>query len=126
MKKIFEKVKADKRIIIGYSASLFLLLVTYIVTLLANKELKERSDKMDHTYNVLFNLEAILSTIKDAETGVRGYALTRDVNFLDPFINSKQISDSLYKQLLFQTKDNPVQNNRLVDLKSVMERRFEI
>jgi len=126
MKKIFEKVKADKRIIIGYSASLFLLLVTYIVTLLANKELKERSDKMDHTYNVLFNLEAILSTIKDAETGVRGYALTRDVNFLDPFINSKQISDSLYKQLLFQTKDNPVQNNRLLDLKSVMERRFEI
>jgi signal transduction histidine kinase len=126
MKRIFEKVKADKRIIIGYSASLFLLLVTYLVTLLANKELKERSDKMDHTYHVLFNLEAIISTIKDAETGVRGYALTNDVNFLEPFINSKEISDSLYNQLLLQTKDNPVQYNRLLDLKSVIERRFEI
>ena len=62
MKRIFEKVKADKRIIIGYSASLFLLMVTYLVTLLANRELKDRSNQVDHTYNVLFNLEYLLST----------------------------------------------------------------
>jgi CHASE3 domain sensor protein len=109
MKRIFEKVKADKRIIIGYSASLFLLLVTYLVTLLANKELKDRSNRMDHTYNVLFNLEHLLSTIKDAETGVRGYALTKDINFLDPYIHSKETADSIYNHLLLQTKDNPIQ-----------------
>ncbi len=126
MKRIFEKVKADKRIIIGYSASLFLLLVTYLVTLLANKELKDRSNRLDHTYNVLFNLEYLLSTIKDAETGVRGYALTRDINFLDPYINSKQTADSLYNHLLLLTKDNPVQSDRLKELKAVMGRRYEM
>jgi signal transduction histidine kinase len=126
MKRIFEKVKADKRIIIGYSASLFLLLVTYLVTLLANKELKDRSNRVDHTYNVLFNLEYLLSTIKDAETGVRGYALTRDINFLDPYIHSQEIADSLHKLLLLLTKDNPIQSDRLKELKTVMDRRYEI
>ncbi len=126
MKRIFEKVKADKRIIIGYSASLFLLLVTYLVTLLANKELKDRSDRMDHTYNVLFNLEYLLSTIKDAETGVRGYALTKDINFLEPYIHSKEVADSIYNYLLLQTKDNPIQFTRMNELKSVMDKRYEL
>lgn len=126
MKRIFEKVKADKRIIIGYSASLFLLMVTYLVTLLANRELKDRSNQVDHTYNVLFNLEYLLSTIKDAETGVRGYALTKDINFLDPYINSKEIADSLHTLLLLLTKDNPIQLNRMQELKSVMDKRYEM
>ena len=126
MKRIFEKVKADKRIIIGYSASLFLLMVTYLVTLLANRELKDRSNQLDHTYNVLFNLEYLLSTIKDAETGVRGYALTRDINFLDPYIHSRETADSVYNLLLLLTKDNPIQLTRLQDLKSVMDKRYEM
>lgn len=126
MKRIFEKVKADKRIIIGYSASLFLLLVTYLVTMLANQELKGRSNRLEHTYNVLFNLEYLLSIIKDGETGVRGYALTRDINFLDPYLNSKQKADSLHSLLLTLTKDNPVQVTRLTELKTVLERRFQM
>ena len=126
MKRIFEKVKADKRIIIGYSASLFLLMVTYLVTLLANRELKDRSNQLDHTYNVLFNLEYLLSTIKDAETGVRGYALTRDINFLDPYIHSRETAESVYSLLLSLTKDNPIQLTRLQDLKSVMDKRYEM
>lgn len=126
MKRIFEKVKADKRIIIGYSASLFLLLVTYLVTLMANKELKDRSNKLEHTYNVLFNLELLLSTIKDAETGVRGYALTRDVNFLDPFLHSRQKADSIHKELTVLSKENIVQLNRLNDLKTELANRYNM
>ena len=126
MKRIFEKVKADKRIIIGYSASLFLLLVTYLVTLLANKQLKDRSERLDHTYNVLFNLEYMLSLIKDAETGVRGYALTRDINFLDPYVHSKEMADSIYNRLKLLTKEDIVQQNRLNELKAIMDSRFEM
>jgi signal transduction histidine kinase len=126
MKRIFEKVKADNRIIIGYSASLILLLITYLVTLIANNKLKQRTELIDHTYNVIFNLELMLSTIKDAETGARGYALTRDINFLDPYINSKERADSLQKFLLAFTKDNQVQQDRLIELKELMGKRFEI
>ena len=126
MKRIFEKVKADKRIIIGYSASLFLLLVTYLVTLMANKELKDRSNRLDHTYNVLFNLELLLSTLKDAETGVRGYALTRDINFLDPYLHSREKADSIHKELMVLSRENIVQLNRLKELKSELDSRYNM
>ena len=126
MKKVFEKVKADRRIIIGYSASMILLLITYIVTLVANNNLKERTVMVDRTVNVIFNLELLLSTIKDAETGARGYALTRDISFLDPFVNSKEKVDSLQKYLVVLTKDNMVQQDRLTKLKAFTKERFNM
>ena len=126
MKKVFEKVKADRRIIIGYSASMILLLITYIVTLVANNNLKQRTVMVDHTVNAIFNLELLLSTIKDAETGARGYALTRDISFLDPFVNSKEKADSLQKYLVVLMKDNLVQQDRLTQLKELTKERFEI
>jgi signal transduction histidine kinase len=126
MKKVFEKVKADKRIIIGYSTSLFLLLVTYVVTMIANNQLKDSTATVEHTYKLISALEVLLSKLKDAETGVRGYALTRDINFLQPYDNSKTDCDSIYKKIVILTKDNPVQQYRLLDLKKAMKRRFEI
>ena len=125
MKRIFEKVKTDRRIIIGYSASLFI--AGYLPGNIAGKQrIKKRSDRLDHTYTVLFNLEYLLSTIKDAETGVRGYGLTKDISFLEPYIHSKEKADSLHSYLLLLTKDNPVQLNRLKELKSVMDKRYEM
>jgi signal transduction histidine kinase len=126
MKKVFEKVKADKRIIIGYSTSLFLLLVTYVVTMIANNQLKDRTATVEHTYKLISTLEVLFSKLKDAETGVRGYALTRDTIFLEPYENSKSVCDSIYQKITMLTKDNPVQQYRLLDLKKSMKRRFEI
>ncbi len=126
MKKVFEKVKADKRIIIGYSASLFLLLVTYLVTLSANKQLKERTSVVEHTYRLIGNLDLLLSNLKDAETGVRGYGLTRDADFLEPYNKSKAISDSIYLIIQEQIKDNIPQRERLIELERDIDKKFEL
>lgn len=126
MKRVFEKVKPDSRIIIGYSASLFLLLVVYIVTIYSNRQLKEKTNLVEHTHKVIFNLEVLLSTMKDAETGVRGYALTHDDDFLTPYINSHPEADSILIILEELCKDNQVQLQRLAELKTVIDHRFEI
>ena len=126
MKKIFEKVKPDSRIIIGYSASLFLLLVVYVVTLVANNKLKEKTRWVEHTYQVLLGLETMLSKIKDAETGVRGYAITGNNDFLEPYIHSEEMVDSIYNGLHILSRDNPTQLRRLVELKEVCNIRFRL
>jgi signal transduction histidine kinase len=126
MKKIFEKVKPDSRIIIGYSASLFLLLVVYVVTLVANSKLKEKTLWIEHTYQVILSNETLLSKMKDAETGVRGYAITGNDDFLEPYIHSEEAVDSIYNGLKKLTKDNPVQQRRLAELKEVCDKRFRI
>ena len=126
MKKVFEKVKADKRIIIGYSTSLILLLVTYVVTMISNNQLKSKAANVEHTFKLISSLEVLLSKLKDAETGVRGYALTWDINFLEPYQNSNQICDSISKTIDILTKENPVQQDRLLDLKKIIKKRFEL
>ncbi len=126
MKKVFEKVKPDSRIIIGYSASLFLLLVVYVVTLFANRQLKERTARVEHTYKVIFKLESLLSSVKDAETGVRGFALTHDTDFLAPYNNSVRVLDDIYQGLVLLTKENYIQQQRLGELKVVINKRFRI
>jgi PAS domain S-box-containing protein len=41
------------------------------------------------TRDVVEHLEAILSIVKDAETGQRGFVLTGDENYLRPYVNAK-------------------------------------
>lgn len=126
MKRVFEKVKADKRIIIGYSTSLFFLLVTYLVTMFANYQVKKRTALVEHTYKLISGMEMLLSKLKDAETGVRGYALTRDLAFLEPYVNSQSMADSIFNEINILTQDNIVHQQRLTGLKKSIDRRFEI
>ena len=126
MKRVFEKVKPDSRIIIGYSASLFLLLLVYVVTLIANDRLKKRTAWMEHTYKVMFELESLISKMKDAETGVRGYYITKDIDFLEPYNNSEKAMDSIHKNLVILTGDNTLQQERLDELQAAYKERFRI
>src|SRR5688572_15779351 len=40
---------------------------------------------VNHTHEVVQSLETLLSTLKDAETGQRGYLLYGDERFLEPY-----------------------------------------
>jgi CHASE3 domain sensor protein len=40
---------------------------------------------VEHTHKVLLELETTLSVVKDAETGQRGYLLTGDKRYLEPY-----------------------------------------
>ncbi|MFT3682452.1 MAG: CHASE3 domain-containing protein [Ferruginibacter sp.] len=126
MKRVFDKIKPDKRIIIGYSSSLFLLLITYLVTIFANKELRERTSRVEHTYKLIASLDALMSVMKDAETGVRGYGLTKNSDFLEPYINSNKAADSICAAIMEQTKSNVNQQDRLAEIKTTIQKRFEI
>src|SRR3954453_15436392 len=49
------------------------------------EKLVTASDLVNHTHIVKLKLEQTLSYLKDAETGQRGYLLTKDSSFLQPF-----------------------------------------
>ncbi len=126
MKRVFQKVKADKRILIGYGTSLMFLLITYFFTISVNSRLKEKTSALEHTFRLISNLEILLSKIKDAETGVRGFALTRDEAFLEPYVHSKSATDSIFKIIVTMSATNKAQVDRLSQLKLLIENRFDI
>ncbi|MDX1628366.1 MAG: CHASE3 domain-containing protein, partial [Fulvivirga sp.] len=45
-----------------------------------------------HSSLILKELESILSMVKDAQTAHRGYELTGDSSFLDPYINKREFA----------------------------------
>ncbi|HEY0669788.1 MAG TPA: CHASE3 domain-containing protein [Sphingobacteriaceae bacterium] len=49
------------------------------------------------SYAIIHSANTLLSTIRDAETGQRGFIITNDTNYLKPFYNARQNLDSVYK-----------------------------
>ena len=109
---------ARVRIAAGFAAALLVLLVGG-----ASSDAVARSSRaaslVSHTDSVLIERERLLSTLKDAETSSRGYVLTGDTTFLDPFKGAQAKLTALLKQLRASTADNPVQQERLDTLESV-------
>ncbi len=79
---------------------------------------------VDHTHQVLENLEALLSTLKDAETGQRGYLLTDQDSYLEPYQKAHDVWNKPFETLKTLTKDNKAQQDRLAELGPLVESKF--
>jgi methyl-accepting chemotaxis protein len=94
-------------------------LVSGLVSLVSYQSVSSllgNSAMVDHTYKVLGRVDAVRSSLKDAETGQRGYLITADQAYLDPHTQALTDLDAEQKDLRTLTKDNPRQQQRLDDL----------
>src|SRR5580693_632389 len=53
-------------------------------------------------------LDQILQTMLDSETGVRGYLITGNTNYLDPYYRAQSEYEHEFDNLAVMTADNPV------------------
>jgi CHASE3 domain sensor protein len=66
------------------------------------------------------------STIKDAETGRRGFQLTLDTIYLQPYFSSVKTLPVELKELDSLVKDNPEQTKRVDTLQQLTNNQFAI
>jgi signal transduction histidine kinase len=121
-----KQLKNDFRIKMGYGAAFILLLISYILTWYANQELVIQSRLVIHSNAVISHMEGLASYMKDAETGVRGYALVKDPSFLDPYYKSKSAIDSTFRLLKTETIDNTDQQILLYTVKKYIDEKYNI
>jgi signal transduction histidine kinase/DNA-binding response OmpR family regulator/CHASE3 domain sensor protein len=79
--------------------------------------LQTNSQKIWHTHEVLIALDDLLSTTQDAETGQRGYLLTGDDRYLEPYQRAVTDVATRTEALGSLTTDNPVQQANQAQLK---------
>jgi CheY-like chemotaxis protein/CHASE3 domain sensor protein len=79
--------------------------------------LRANSQKIWHTHDVLMAMDELLSTMQDAETGQRGYLLTGNDKYLEPYQVAVADIGSKVDAIGALTRDNPVQQDNLVLLK---------
>ena len=70
--------------------ALLILIVIGVVSYRSTTGLVEAIHWRKHTYEVLATLGRILSQLRDAETGQRGYIITGDGNYLEPYFSATQ------------------------------------
>src|SRR5262245_56879620 len=115
----------SRKIGMGFVIPVVILLVIGAVAYRSMTKLIETSYQVAHTHQVLQELEAVLATMIDAESGERGYAITGEEQFLEPYQRAlSRIQDELHR-LATLTTDNPRQQRRLDILKPLIASRFE-
>ena len=75
----------DYRLVTGYVIAFILLLISDLVTLYSNRELIKQTALVTHNHKVISDLDNLYFQVKDGVTGYRGFILTKDSNFLEPF-----------------------------------------
>jgi len=105
---------------------LFLLLAVggYLSVRFAADE-REQQAWVVHTYQVIDRLQKLLADVQEAEAGQRGYLLTRQDRFLEPYRNG--VAKARHDLDVFQslTADNHVQQLRVRQLRELVEARFK-
>src|SRR5205085_3214664 len=82
-------------------------------------------DGIDHINKVIIELEKTFSHVKDAETGQRGYLITADSTFLEPYLNAdKRVVESV-KILDSLVANNEKQKQNLKQLVNLINVRFD-
>jgi methyl-accepting chemotaxis protein len=113
-----------KKIGIGYAFAVFLLLAIGGVAFVSLILLTNNSWWVAHTHLVLEKLEGILSQLKDAETGQRGFLLSGDESFLVPFYSAEKDLPRTLRDVRELMMDNPAQQRRLNDLEVLINKRM--
>ncbi|MBS1688941.1 MAG: CHASE3 domain-containing protein, partial [Bacteroidetes bacterium] len=113
-----------RRLQLVFGISLFILLISSFASFISMQRLIENSRLIAHTDSVIILSENMMSYAKDGETGQRGFLVTRNPVFLQPYNNADDKALSAYSTVKQMTKDNPVQQTNLGQAKVLIDDRF--
>jgi PAS domain S-box-containing protein len=79
---------------------------------------------VNHSERVRYSLQQTLSVVQDAESSVRGYLITHEDSFLEPYTHARAELDSTLKSLPALLADSPAQIQRASELNHLARARL--
>jgi CHASE3 domain sensor protein len=101
--------KATYRTIAALAGLLLLAAVVVLPSLAAFRQISTAAASRRQSFELLLRADAFLSALKDAETGERGYALTGDNAFLEPYLAVRESIPGQLEELRRRTQDKASQ-----------------
>ena len=84
----------------------------------------QESDRVEHSWMVLTSVDRLFSELQDAETGERGYLITRMPSFLSPYEAAVTRVEGHVRDLSNLVSDRPEQKARVDKLGKLVEQRL--
>ena len=118
---VFSNWTVGRRLVAGFGLSALTLVLIAVVSYRNAHQLIENDSWVEHSHQVRLELSDLLSELKDAETGQRGYLLTGDDTYLAPHTAAVSSIGSTMADLRKLTADNPNQQQRLNSLQKSID-----
>lgn len=115
-----------RRLATGFGLAVLILLVIAVVAYRTTDSLIANDALVNHTYQVRADLADLLSELKDAETGHRGYVITGSDSYLEPYQAALGQIKTTFADLKTLTADNPNQQRRLATLSPLIDSKLAI
>ena len=114
-----------RKIVIGFIACAMVLVGVALFSFKNSEKFVASNTLVNISNQVLYEFEQILLTSVDAETGVRGYVITGDDNFLKHYITANTKIIENIKKINKLTQDNFNQQINIEKLTKVLQLRFD-
>ncbi|MDH3999137.1 MAG: CHASE3 domain-containing protein, partial [Desulfuromonadales bacterium] len=118
---MFDQLKFRTKLFSGNGLVLCLMIVVSIMVYTSVNSLLHNFKWVDHTHEVLEVAASIEASAVDMETGMRGYLLAGQEEFLDPYNQGEEKFNSLVNNLSKTVDDNPAQVKLLAETRQTIE-----
>jgi len=96
-------------------------IATVVLAAWVNLQSAESARLATQSVSIRANAERVLGQIRDAETGQRGYFLTGDRKFLEPYEAALRLAPIEIDSLARRVADNPEQARRVAEMRQVAD-----
>ncbi len=118
---MFNNMKTKPKVLTGVCIPLFFLLILGASSFFGVNKINHTAKWVYHTYNVLGKADSIVASAVDMETGMRGYLLAGQEQFLDPYKGGEKAVYEQIESLQETVSDNPGQVKRLEEVATTLK-----
>jgi methyl-accepting chemotaxis protein len=109
-----------KKIGAGFGVSFALLALIGVVSYRSVDTLTKTSYAVTRTYAVIERIAGVFGELKDAETGQRGFVITGDDSYLEPYRSGTARVPAVVEELKRLTADDPNQQRRIAQMEPLI------
>jgi len=118
--------RSDTKFTVGLIGALAVLLLSGAAALLSIQGLQQRTEQVQHTYQLIQETDAVNAVLRDAQTSVRGYRLTGDTAFLATYHKAMHQLPGLQAGVQRLSQGHPTQQARLDSLRAMVDLEFRV
>src|SRR6218665_3967355 len=119
------KLTLSQKILAGFVACTAILITVAVFSFKNSEKYIDSAEWVNHTHQVLIEFDQILINTVDAETGARGYVITGDESYLEPYRTAEANVQEHLQNAKDLTKDNPKQQQNIEKLTTRINLRVE-
>ena len=123
---MFSRIKIGTKIAASFTLGLAIFSVIAALSYQGIQRLIDASEREAHTYDVLVQLKLLDGEFKGAESGNRGYLLSGEAAYLEPYDQAIVRLNQVLRTLRELTTDNPNQQQRLDELEPLIRDRVAL